>query len=430
MRRRLACYRCGVVVLAFVFAGSDAFAAPLDGDGPYRDHARWMWEVAPGQLVPSSPASSPRFPDDPDLVRFRVSVDRPTGPAVLRAWRPFLAVPPPDSGDTADSGVTPDFRSLQLWLDGDYGIGADEAARYPGGDAGGHSIGDVEYGWEKDHEDLVATADAFAWGFESDSYEFHGTSVLGMLRASQNGFGVDGATAAPTVLVLSPWSDEATYDVGAAVLGAKALLTAGDVLLIEQQGYVNDNYCPVEVDPGVEAAIAKLTKRGIIVVEPGGNGAQDLDDAVWNGAFDRTVQDSGAILVGGGASPLSYWDTRSWTSGGSSFGSRLDMQGWYDSIVTATDGEYDGVFADLYYPGGDGKRAYTQSFNGTSAASPMVAAVALVAESVYAARTGAPLSPADLREAMVSTGLPQPAQDEHVGPQPDLRLWLRTYARP
>lgn len=422
-----------LIVATFLpFGVAEAAPAVLEGDGPYRDQTRWMVELRPGAPVPADlSASILRFPSEPELSRFRISPTRPTGPDVVRAWRPFLAVPPPDTADTGDSEPTPDFRPQQTWLDADFGIGATEAARFPGGDGAGRIVADIEYGWESGHEDLAGAVDAFAWGWNSEEYKFHGTSVLAQLRATQNGFGVDGAIGAATVMVISPFEDEDTYDVAAAILAAKGLLEAGDVLLIEQQAYVGGAYCPVEIDPGVFSAIERVTRAGIVVIEPGGNGAQDLDDAVWEGWFDRSVQDSGAIMVGGGASPLSYWNTRSWMSSGSSYGARVDVQGWYDSIVTATNGDYDGALADLWFPGDDPLRAYTASFNGTSGASPMVASVALVAQSVRIARTGAPWEPADLREVLVSTGLPQPVeQTERIGPLPNLRTLLRTYGRP
>ena len=70
-------------------------------------------------------------------------------------------------------------------------------------------------------------------------------------------------------------------------------------------------------------------------------GAHDLDAEYWEGWFDSDVQDSGAIMVGGsyGLGDLAW-------SGGSSYGSRMDVQGWFDRIVTTSTYE----FADLFYP--------------------------------------------------------------------------------
>ena len=200
----------------------------------------------------------------------------------------------------------------------------------------------------------------------------------------------------------------------------------GDVLLIEQQAWAQGNYCPISIEPAVYDAVRLAVDAGIVVVEPSGNGGQDLDDPAWQGWW---AQDSGAILVGGGASPAAGEDARAWVPDGSSYGSRVDVQGWYDGIVTATSGDYEGFFADLYFPDGDARQAYTRTFGGTSGASPMIAAMAAIAQSVAIEVTGAPWAPRDLRAALVATGTPQRGEVP-IGPQPDLRRLLRTYFLP
>ena len=288
------------------------------------------------------------------------------------------------------------------------------------------AVADLEYGWDPTHEDLDHTADAAAWGWSSGYYAYHGNGVLGQLFAGDNGYGVTGMVPAAEPLVISPYDDDRNYDIAAAIDGAAALLDAGDVLLIEQQSWANGNYAPVEVDPAVFDAIALAVAKGIVVVEPTGNGGQNLDHAAWAGWFDREVRDSGAIMVGGGWSPDGGGTPRTW-SGGSCYGERVDVQGWYDSIVTATTSQFS---PDLYFPGGDSAQAYTSEFGGTSGASPMVAAAAAVAQSVAWEVWGRPWDPSDLRAALVSTGTPQPAADggHPIGPQPDLRRFLRTWA--
>lgn len=342
--------------------------------------------------------------------------------SVAYALRP---APPP--GFAAES--TPDFRESQGWLDVGTGIGATESRLWPGARGEGVVVADIEYGWTEDHEDLGATVGAFAWGSDTGRYQFHGTSVLGQLFAADNGYGVVGAVPDATPLVASPFDEAGEYNLPAAIVGATALLVPGDVLLIEQQAYCPDDngYCPIEVDDAVFDAIAAAVAAGIVVVEPGGNGGRNLDDVAFSGRFDRTIRDSGAILVGGGASPESGMNPRIWYPYGSSYGGRVDVQGWFDHIVTTTNGDYGGVYADLYFPDEDPLRAYTESFNGTSGASPMVAAVAAAAQAAVLAARGEPMAPLDLRAAMVSTGTPEPASDgHHIGPLPDLRRLLRT----
>lgn len=346
-------------------------------------------------------------------------------PQIEGAWLAFAPMPPP----TDIPPETPDFTSYQTYaLASPDGFGFGEAASWPGGTGDQVAVADLEYGWLDDHEDLDAVDEDYDWGWSSGYYAYHGTSVLGQLVGEDNGYGVTGMVPDAEMLLISPYNESRTYDVADAVEGASSVMDAGDVLLIEQQSYAFDNYCPVEYDSAVFDAIAAAVARGIVVVEPGGNGGQNLDASKWGGWFDRDTRDSGAILVGGGASPDSGYTARDWYPYGSSYGERVDVQGWYDGIVTATTGEYSGYFADLYYPGGDARQAYTQSFGGTSGASPLVTAAAAVAQSVAIALGGSPWDPMDLRAALVSTGTPQPDSSTPIGPQPDLRRLLRTYA--
>lgn len=380
---------------------------------------------------------TPRLPDAPaGPLRRYFRVETPDAaalgarlladPRVETAYLAFAPAPPP----TDIPPATPDFTGEQGWLGAD-GYLFGEAARHRGGDGAGVVVFDVEYGWDLTHEDLDHLVDVAAWGHLTGSYVFHGNAVLGQLVGGDNGYGVTGGAPGALVGMLSPFVDAATYDVAAAIVAATALAEPGDVLLIEQQAWVAGTYGPVEADPAVFDAIRAATDAGVVVVEPGGNGALDLDDPALGGWFDRAVRDSGAILVGGGASPDSGFPPRSWYPWGSSYGSRVDVQGWYDSVVTASWGDYGGAYADLWYPDDDPRQAYTANFGGTSGASPMVAAAAAVVQAVALARDGAPWSPEAVRAAMVATGTPQPADDpQRIGPQPDLRRLLRTYLPP
>ena len=352
----------------------------------------------------------------------RVAAALAARPDVLHAYLAWEPAPPPTEGSE-----TPDFTGEQAWLAAVDGLGFPEAALWPGGRGEEVVIGDVEYGWDPLHEDLITTAGAGTWGWDSGAYPFHGNSVLGQLVGADNGFGIVGAVPDAGLLVLSPYADAATYDVAAAIVAAAELLEPGDVLLIEQQAYVLDSYGPVEIDPGVWDAISLAVDAGITVVEPAGNGALDLDDPALEGWFDPQ-HDSGAIIVGGGASPLSGYLARSWYPYGSCYGARVDVQAWYDHVVTATSGDYGGFYADLYFPDGDATRAYTQTFGGTSGASPMITAVAAIVQSVRLAAGEEPWDPRDLRAVIRGSGSGQTGdQTRRVGPLPDLRRLLRTW---
>src|SRR5262249_56553512 len=96
---------------------------------------------------------------------------------------------------------------------------------------------------------------------------------------------------------------------------AMSHLGHGDVILLEQQSVVGPHYdpatqrglAPIEFQPDVFAAIKKATSSGIIVVEAGGNGSDNLDDPAYKGVFDRNRQDSGAIIVGAGWPPAGIY---------------------------------------------------------------------------------------------------------------------------
>ena len=315
---------------------------------------------------------------------------------------------------------TPSFVEEQGYLaEALGGFDTNYAKLWPGGDGAGIVVVDIEYSWDPTHEDLVETApQEVSWGWNSGDYAYHGNGVLGQLIAADNGYGVTGMIPAAEALIVPPYSAPNMYVVADAIENATDLLVAGDVILIEQQAYANGDYCPVEIAPAIFDVIQAATAQGIVVVEAGGNGYQDLDADYWDDWFDRSLQDSGAIMVGGGHSPLSN-APRTWA--GSSYGTRIDLQGWYGEIATVGGTG----LTDLFYPESDLQQAYTGSFGGTSGASPMVVAAVAIANSVSLNLSGEVWEPLELREALRVTGIPQPEDDPYlIGPQPDMRRFL------
>ncbi len=361
--------------------------------------------------------------DHPDAVSIGNVLLR--DPRVETVYLAPLPTPPP--GDIEPE--TPDFVELQGYLGpAPGGFGFDVAAAWPGGRGGNVAVADLEYSWEPTHEDLMDLTGVITTGVATEWYPSHGNAVISMLVGGDNGYGVLGMVPDAQLVVSSPFMGLDDYDVAVAIDEAVAVLDAGDVLLIEQQGVVDGRFAPVEVEPAVFDAITLAVAKGVVVVEPSGNGALDLDGAAMGDWFDRSVRDSGAIMVGGGASPAGVYEARTWFLGGSSFGSRIDVQGWFDGIIAATTDEYGADWADLFFPGADTRQAYTSQMGGTSGAAPMVASVAVVANSVAWELWGEPWDPMDLRAAMIQTGTPQPASDVYnIGPQPDLRRLLRTW---
>ena len=346
-----------------------------------------------------------------------------------------VAKPAPPSANTASVDLppeTPDYTSHQSYFGAaPDGFGVDDALRWTDAAGAGVQIADIEYGWEPRHEDLPSAPLDVASGDNMQLFVAHGTSVLGVLIAGVNGYGVDGLVPNAEVSIVSPYDGTGFYDVADAIDRAAALLEPGSILLIEQQTEAFGNYAPVEADPGVFDAITLAVSKGIVVIEPAGNGACDLDDTQWEGLFDRSQRDSGAILVGGGASPASGYVARDWYPDGSCYGERVDVQGWYDAITTTTTGEFGDHVADLFFPHHDDRQAYTTLFGGSSGAAAQIAGLAALVQSVAISRHTDPLAPETLRNLFVRTGTPQAGDgSERIGPQPNVSRLFRVWFTP
>ena len=171
----------------------------------------------------------------------------------------------------------------------------------------------------------------------------------------------------------------------------------------------------MEVQEPVFIAIRDATNRGIIVVEPAGNGGLDLDDLAGRPdvhGLGYGTRDSGAILVG--ASTAGEVRTRIASSG---YGTRVNCHAWGEGVFTTGDG----------WEGND-RFCYTL-FGGTSAAAAQAAAAAAAIQGAHKAALGQPLSPMDMRNLVVETGRPsaEPSGDR-IGVLPDAEAAIRKFA--
>lgn len=287
-----------------------------------------------------------------------------------------------------------------------------------GGRGGRMRVVDIEYSWTLNHEDLGLPASSnidsatASDPFPADQRN-HGTAVLGELRGGNNRYGVTGIAAAAQVLVAPANTLQFGYNVARAISLATNRLAAGDVILLEQQAPVCGGLCstsqvgcgPVEYHQSVFDVIRTATARGIVVVEAAGNGNVNLDRPSCGGRFDRRLRDSGAIIVGAGEP-----GTRRRLSF-SSYGSRVDLQGWGSGVTTTG-------YGDAFNPG-DIRQRYTFRFGGTSSASPIVAGSVLALQGALKG-AGRPVArPASMRSALVATGSPQVGSGK-IGPLPNL----------
>ena len=316
---------------------------------------------------------------------------------------------------------TGDFGSQQVYLYSTVGIGMVDVMSVNGADGSGLTIVDIEYAWVLNHEDLELTPSAnidpsTIYNPFPKKKGSHGTAVLGILGATHNGYGINGISPQATLKVAPQYTVEHGYNIERAISLATGNLRPGDVILLENQVCVcgircssptNRSYGPSEYLQSVFDATSIATALGIIVVAAAGNGNVDLDSGECGRRFDRTYRDSGAIIVGAGDSM-----TRS-RLGFSTYGSRVDVQGWGNNVVTAG-------YGDLFNPG-DIRQRYTRRFSGTSSASPIVAGAVLSLQGIARAVGMEPLDPRRIRRLLVATGMGQtPNSTQNIGPLPNM----------
>jgi serine protease len=324
---------------------------------------------------------------------------------------------PADLEDDSCPISTPSFESYQGYL-GPAPHGIDAPAAWRRGARGqGEWFADVEGGWNPQHEDLPGDRITHAGGtqFRDPAWRAHGTAVLGEVVGRDNGKGVVGI--APEVERVFTSSIGGTT-VADAIDTAAEQLRAGDVLLIElQSSGPRGRWIPVEYWDDVYEAIHAATKRGVIVIEAAGNGAENLDNRVYEGAFDRSKRDSGAIMIGAGGPPRDGFSDREKLDF-SNYGGRVDVQGWGRKVATLD-------YGDLQACDDGGDRHYTGEFSGTSSASPIVAGAAVILEGIARGK-GKLLSPLALRDLLRKTGTPQAGDtSKQIGPRPDLARAIR-----
>jgi hypothetical protein len=347
-----------------------------------------------------------------------------------------LPSPPP--------AITPDFTPRQGYLDAaPGGIDARHSWTIPGGNGSGVKIYDVEYSWNQTHEDLskaqgipplLNMGDSAVDPFNDNN---HGTAVLGEIIADNDTKGVTGISWGADVGLAPAFTMNLGHKPANAIVLATNNGKAGDVILIEQQQAVCGlpDFGPAEVDSTVFMAIEMAVANGFVVVEAAGNGNVNLDQAACGTKFDRTVRDSGAIIVGAGRPPNSGFDRQresfsTSSTFGSTYGSRVDLQGWGSDVMTTGYGRpLDGN--GFFYQNPDDTTNpnfwYTGGFGGTSSASPMVAGAAANLQGVALNQFGAPLDPLAIRTLLVLTGSPQLGNTaEHIGPRPNLRQAVDT----
>jgi hypothetical protein len=326
-------------------------------------------------------------------------------PLVEWAWIELLNPAPP--GDLAPT--TPNLVGLQGHRGPDPGIDVNYAWSV-GARGQGVRISDCEYGWDADHEDLNdinihlevgQTIPPFVF---SNGWDKHGTAALGEIAAQDNAYGFSGIAPDADFYTWPENSVEQGSRRVTCITNAVAASSSGDIVMLEMQTTSGGGYGPAELSPAVWTVCSTATAAGVVVVGAAGNGNENLDSS--NYSTYQSWGDSGAIIVGAGSpnthNKLSF----------STYGSRVNLQGWGTSVFTLGYGSY------ATY-GGDSHQEYASGFNGTSSATPFVAGSCAAIQS-YSLANGLPLlTSLELRSLLVSTGVSQ-GSGGHIGPLPNL----------
>jgi len=324
--------------------------------------------------------------------------------------------PPPPATDIAP--VTPLLVTNQTYRNASIGVNVDYVWNTFGirGDAG-LRVTDCEYEFNPNHEDLSGlvqiqpTLVSMYTGFGSD----HGTAVLGILSSGWNAYGTTGSVPECAMRFYPEYSTLTTgfQSRAACVTAAIAASSAGDIVVLEMQAdgpaTGTTDYVMAELDLSVWNAVRVGTDAGIITVAAAGNGNQNLNDNAIFSAY-HARGDSGAIIVGAGSSARVK-------SSFSTYGTRVNLQGWGGGVFTT------GYGTHATY-GADANQKYATGFSGTSSATPIVASAAALLQSVAIKILGIRLSPAELRSILVSTGRAQTganASTAPIGPLPELQ---------
>jgi hypothetical protein len=361
---------------------------------------------------------------------------------LAEAAPPFQYAPP----NIVDAPpATPDLTAREIYLNAaPAGIDARYAWTLPGGRGAGVRIIDVEGAWNFAHEDLLQNQGGILGNPINDlAWRNHGTAVMGEIGGDVNAIGITGICPDAVVQGVTIFPNVGS---AAAIRAAADRLGPGDIILIELhrpgprfnfQGRADQRgFIAVEWWPDDYAAIRYAVTKDVIVVEAGGNGAENLDDAIynnpapgfpadWRNPFDRAQRDSGAILVGAGAPPpgthgRDHGPDRSRLDF-SNYGSAIDCQGWGREVTTTGYGDLQGGASENLW--------YTDVFSGTSSASPIIVGTLGCLQGIMRARSGLsriPLNPTRARDLLRSTGSPQ--QDapgrpraQRIGNRPNLR---------
>lgn len=322
------------------------------------------------------------------------------------------------------------YVANQTYLNVGSGINANQVYTTYSNRGGGIRVADIEYNFNSAHADLPAVTMIAGTQTYNGYGNNHGTAVFGELVSRNNGWGTTGIASSATPYFAGAHNTSGVYNPSNSILLASAAITAGDVILLEQQiagPYYTGvpegtqfGLVPVEYNFAIFQAIQTAVGNGRIVVEAAGNGSQNLNDpqnaAGSNNHNPFGGANSGAIIVGAGAAAPSGSTTARSRLNFSNYGTRVNLQGFGEGVWTTGYGSAYNAEGENYF--------YTSGFSGTSSASPIVTGACVLLQSVFKNTTGSVLTPAQVRSHLITTGQAQQAGinpvSQNIGPLPNV----------
>ncbi|MHC5114584.1 MAG: S8 family serine peptidase, partial [Planctomycetota bacterium] len=318
---------------------------------------------------------------------------------------------------------------------------------------GNHAfVVDIEYAYNAQHQDLPSVTPIGAPGdpFVTQAEIDHGTASLGVIGAVDNGFGTTGIAPDAGLGFNSARQLGGIVNIANSILSVASFTGAGTIILVELQvagpnvggtspcvgAGCQHGFVPVEWGLAEYNAIVTAVGTGHVVVEPAGNGSQDLDSSSYttgNGGHWPFTLDSGAIIVGAGSAPpgaLGGSDVDRSRMCCSNYGSRVDVQAWGERVRTLGYGDGYSLEGQNWW--------VTNTFAGTSSASAIVAGAAALMQSAFIQdqidnppfppMPPVPMAPTALRAALAASGSAQQAgtfpASQNIGPRPDVAFGI------
>lgn len=283
------------------------------------------------------------------------------------------------AGNNTDSAAapfsaTPDFNHLQKYLDEPHGMNIRNA--WARGNTGKlASVRHIDFGVNEKHEDLQSGNVTIVVNPPNSLESQHGTASVGTISAADNGFGMTGM--AHSAKVYTYYANQPEH---------KNIMNdakPGDIISVDAGRRYNNNDVPCTVAKDFWDTVNNMTKKGAIVILAACNSGIDLSKP--SNFMDHG--DCGGIFVG--ACDPATGRRASFSNYGHSTSL---VNSWGYNIATTG-------YGNLYKRGNDTTTMYTDSYNGTSGATPLCAGALALLQS-HAKSMGVMLNAQSMRKLL------------------------------